>query len=544
MRPALIDQRCSREDQTVTNGQPTTKPTSALTRRSIARPLAAILLALVIAACGQAPSIVITLDSASAELLRGGDVQVVVTLARVGGASADVALAITGLPANVDANFSPVTLSGATFSSTLTLSATAAAVEGSYDVTVTGTGAGLADSAEMSLEVIGLAVSGRIVSVYDLPVVGVAVRSQGDSAITDANGSFNLSGLSVPYDLAIWNAADEWVQVYEGLTAEELVLAPVATAAPMGLARTATVSGNLSGGVIPVAANQMVIVCAEGIDGFAMGCDSVAPTESAYSIPVQWIGATTRSITLHALQLERDGDGYPVAYQGYTTMNLTLTDTVPSVANLDLGGALATATVEVEVDSPVAILGTFGAVQVGPNLAIPVMMTNTALTTHEALMPVIGDASYTFLSAASISQFGWQADVTGSTATVTIPAAPQLLAPADTATGVTTATNFSATNPAGGPMTYIWNAANLMVSVTTMDSTSTIPDVSEFGLALPANTAFTWQVLGQSGTRTEDGAYAIGDYYNFLLLLSQASPGPRGTGTFAISDDWGFTTAP
>ncbi|HLU82009.1 MAG TPA: hypothetical protein VKZ43_01295 [Trueperaceae bacterium] len=515
-----------------------------MSRRKIARTLAALVMVLVLAACGQSPSIVLTLDSATAELLRGSDVQVIVTLTRAGGASADVALSVTGLPANVDADFSPVTLSGAELSSTLTLTATEAAVEGDYAVTVTGTGTGLADSADLTLEVIGLAVSGRVVSLYDLPVAGIAVRSQGDSAITDANGTFALSGLSVPYDLAIWNAADEWVQIYAGLTSEELVLAPVTATAPTGTPRSAPVSGSLSGGVIPVGPNQMIMVCAEGVDGIAIGCDNVAPTESAYSFEVQWIGGATQAIKLHALQMERDGGGYPTAYQGYASMDMNLTDTVPTVANLDLGDALATTTVTVDVDSPVAILGTFGAVQVGPNLAMPVMLVNGAVTAHEALMPVIGDSSYTFAAAAAISQFGWQADVTGSSATVTVPAAPQLIAPADTATGVTTATNFSANNPAGGPMTYMWNATDLVVGVTTMDSTTTIPDVSEFGLTLPANAAFTWQVIGQSGTSADDGTHAIGDYYNFLLLLSQSSPGPRGTGTFAITDGWGFTTAP
>src|SRR5690606_25241056 len=156
----------SREDHTVTNDQPISLPTSAAGRRSAARTLAALVMVLVLAACGQSPSIVLTLDSATAELLRGSDVQVIVTLTRAGGASADVALSVTGLPANVDADFSPVTLSGAELSSILTLTATGAAVEGNYAVTVTGTGTGLADSADLTLEVIGLTVSGRVVSLY------------------------------------------------------------------------------------------------------------------------------------------------------------------------------------------------------------------------------------------------------------------------------------------------------------------------------------------------------------------------------------------
>ncbi|HET8984248.1 MAG TPA: hypothetical protein VFN03_00690, partial [Trueperaceae bacterium] len=128
--------------------------------------------ALVLAACGSAPSILVTLSSPSAEVIRGAEIQVVVTLTRNGGASADVALSVTGLPANVDASFSPATLSGGTLNSTLTLSAAAAATAGNYELVITGTGTGLADTAALTLDVVSLSVTGRVVTVYDLPAVG------------------------------------------------------------------------------------------------------------------------------------------------------------------------------------------------------------------------------------------------------------------------------------------------------------------------------------------------------------------------------------
>jgi len=486
------------------------------------------------------------LDSASAELLRGADVQVVVTLTRAGGASADVTLSVTGLPANVDASFSPVVLSGGTLTSTLTLSATAAATEGDYDLSVTGTGTGLADTADLALDVVSLSVTGHVVTMYDLPVVGAAVSSQGDTGITDASGKFNLTGLAVPYDLSVWNAADEWVHVFEGLTTDEPLLAPVASPPPTGTARSALVSGNLSGGVIPVAVNQIVFVCVEGVDGVAIGCDTVGPTESSYSLTVDWLASATRQVVIHALQFEQDLDGYPVGYQGYASMALSLTDTVPTVANLNLGAALATTSVAVDIDTPSAIVATIGAVQVGPNMAIPVMLVGSAAVNHMALMPVIGDASYTFAAAGSIAVFGWQAEVTGASATVVVPALPLLIAPADLATGITTATNFTASNATGGPMTYVWSATvgDMQIAVTTMASAHSIPDLTEYGLALPAGADFLWQVLGHSGTTTEDGAAGIGDYYKFLYLISASSPGLRGDGTFAVSDGRTVTTAP
>lgn len=501
---------------------------------------------LLLAACNQqSPSIMLTLDAASAALVRGSDVSVDVTLTRTGGASADVLLSITGLPANVTAQFSPATLSGSTLSSTLKLSAAAAAVAGSYDVTVTGTGTGLGDSAELMLDVTGLTVTGRVVSLLEIPASGVSVRSQGSSAVTNLDGSFTLTGLSVPYDLAIWNQADEWVQIYEELTAADLLLAPVAMPMPSPTARSATVSGNLTGGVIPVAANQVVTVCAEGTDGVAIGCDTVAPTESAYSFSVQWYGPATRAVRVHALQYQRDATGYPTAYLGYTTTDMTLTDTVPAVANLNLGGAVSSVTVDVGIVSPGAIGTTIAAVQVGPNLAMPLALLSSAAVAHQMAMPVIDDVSYTF-AAASGGQIGWQAGVTSTTATVTVPDVLQLAGPADLATGVTTSTNFSVTSATSGPKTFIWseNLGGLQVGVTSMSSTTRIPDLTPFGLALPANTDFNWRVFGSSGASTESGTAALNDYYNILLIASQGSPGLRGEGSFAISDNRDFTTAP
>lgn len=166
-------------------------------------------------------------------------------MTRLGGANADVALTVTGLPANVDASFSPATLSGGTLTSTLTLSAAGAAAEDAYDLSVTGTGTGLTATAPLTLNVVSLTVTGHVVSISDFPVTGAAVGSQGDTAITDASGAFTLRGLSVPYDLSVWNTTEGWLLVYEQLTADELRLAPVAAAMLPATTRSATISGTL-----------------------------------------------------------------------------------------------------------------------------------------------------------------------------------------------------------------------------------------------------------------------------------------------------------
>ena len=509
--------------------------------------LIGIAVALLIAACGQTPAVVLTLDSASAEVLRGTDVQIEVTLTRTGGASGDVALATTGLPASVTAAFSPATLSGAALTSTLTLTAEAAAVEDSYDLSVTATGAGLADTAELTLDVNSLSVSGRVVGLFDIPLAGAAVGSQGDTAVTGLDGGFTLTGLSVPYDLSVWNSAAEWVQIYEGLTTDEPLLAPVAGyASPPAIPFGTNIEGTLSGGVIPVGTDQIVTVCVEGLDGVAFGCDTVDPTESAYSISANWVAGATTDVRVHALQVELDGAGNPVGYPGYANMDITVSDGDAAVADLDLGTALATTAVDVEIDSAIALSDLIGGVRVGPGLTVPVMMINAPAATHEALMPVIADATYTFAAHDGTMQLGWQAEVTGPTSTLEVPGQPILITPADTATGITATTDFTASNPTDGPMTFLWTAdvGNLMVAVTTMDESQTIPDISAYGLALPGSADFAWEVIGHSGVSTEGGAYTIGGYFNVLTLMIQPASGPKGEGTFAMSAGREFATAP
>ena len=501
---------------------------------------------LVLAACGQTPSITLSLDAASAELLRGSDVQVEVTLTRLGGATADVALAVTGLPANVTANFSPATLIGGTLISTLTLSADPAAVEGDYAVTVTGTGTGLTATVPLSLEVVSLTVTGRVVALFESPVSGALVASQGESGVTDANGEFTLSGLSVPYDLSVWSTADNWVHVYEELTADDLRLAPIASLLTFsGFTRSADITGTLSGGVTPVPAGQPVKVCVEGLDGVAMGCGTVTAGGS-YAVAAEWSGPATRQVRLHALQVELDGDNYPVSYPGYATMDLTVTDTMPSAVNLDLGSALATSTVDVTIDTPVTIANVFANVEFGPSFEMPVAVLNTAVTAHEFVMPVIDDASYGFFAFSGTLQAGWVSDVTSSAATVVVANGPTLVSPIDTATNVTNSTVFTSVNPTDGPQTFVWMlAGGPFVALTTMATTSAIPDLAEYGLTFPAASSSNWQVLGSSGPSAEQGTASFADLYNGILaMVYGASPGSFGNGTVAISDTRAFTTAP
>lgn len=389
-------------------------------------------------------------------------------------------------------------------------------------------------------------VSGRVTTLYGLPLAGAFVSSQGVTTTTDATGAFTLPGLSVPYDLSVWNTAESWAHVYEGLSANQLTLSPNSVLSSTGFERSADIGGNLSGDGVPIGANQELKVWVEGVNGLALGRASAITGESEYAVSARWTGSETRQVVVHALLVETDADGYPTAYLGYAKVPLTLTDANPAALNLDLGSALATQTVHLDIDSDISVTSAYALVQLGPEAAIPVGFVVSAATSHDFLMPVIPDATYGFVAVSGLNGFAWQSGVTGESASVVMPQAIALVSPADGTTGVTTSTPFSVSPTSGRPVTYFWRLDDgLEVAVTTMVTSHTIPDLEPYGLALPAATDGFWQVVAHDGSTVEDGT----DYMNLLseaqaLIFGGTTRGFKGEGSLMGVLDRDFTTAP
>lgn len=507
--------------------------------------LAAVALATLVA-CGSAPSsVVLTLDASSANLLRGSQVQVHVTAVRSGGAGSPVALSVVGLPTGVTATFAPPSLSGGSLTSTLTLTASQAATAGDYALNVIGSGGGLSATAAISVNVTSLTVTGRVVGPFEKPMSGAVVGAQGINVITDSSGGFTLAGLAVPYDLSAWSNTGSWVHVFEGLTSDEQVLT-IATQVVGFDSYSATIFGTLTGGVTPVGASQKVVVCVEGIDGTAYGCTQVAPGENSYSLKAQWFGSVARQVRVHALEVQTSATGYPVSFPGYSSTPLTISNGGIQSANLNLGTALASTTVQVDVEAEASLMGALAGIRLGPNLTLPITIFEEDATSFDVIMPVIAGGSYAFTSIATMSQLGWHAEVTGPQATISIPEALEPLAPAANTTGITKLTDFSVTSPGGGPITYLWLFADdMVVGLTTMSASHAIPDLTPYGMSLPPTTQGAWLALAQPGSSSDDGAGSLGDYYRFLAqYTSIGSRGHSGSGSLAVTSSREFTTAP
>ena len=94
---------------------------------------------------GVTGSFVVVLSTPTLTLAPGATQTIVVTVTRTGGFTGAVALTAAPLPANVTATLAPATLAAGVTTSTLTLIAGAAAVNGVSAITVTGTATGIAN---------------------------------------------------------------------------------------------------------------------------------------------------------------------------------------------------------------------------------------------------------------------------------------------------------------------------------------------------------------------------------------------------------------
>ncbi len=524
------------------------------THRSALRRLGPWLAAIgLVAACtsGPNPGLTLTPDTTTPTAIRGSSVQVEIDLTRIGNVGEPVALAIAGLPADVTATFDPATLAGSATEASLTLTVGAAAVEGSADLTLSGSAGSLAADTELTLTVASLTISGRAEELLLQPLIGATVASQGQTTFTDANGEFTLSGLSLPYDLVLSAAVDDGaIHVYEGLTTTAPLLRPTFAFLTFGgPSFGATVSGNFAGGAL--AADERVVVCLEGIAVAVVGCDRATSGDAGYSLSANWFAATNPSVRLHALHLEVDVDGVPTAYLGYETIEVNLADGGATLADLafdPVAGADLTGTTSQPAgyaDTVLVVLARFG-----PNLSMALGGLESPGAAFSYPVPVLPGLSYDVVfigTRPGDSVYTWRNDVGLDAGALAIEAPANPIVPADGAVGVDLTTTF-ASSGVGGARTYLWtpNGVGPFIGLTTTRTSVTIPDPALGGFAPPVGASYDWLVLGH-GDDDADTA-AAGGYLDFFALsfgISSGGPGLDGDRTFGLpSSDRTFTFAP
>lgn len=527
------------------------RPPLAPPRTVASLPRAAWLLAFVVllAACGAPatpPSLQLALGTSSVAVVRGTSADVQVDLTRLGGAADDVDLTVSGLPANVTGSFAPATLSGGVLTSTLTLTVGAGATDGTTAVTVTATGGSLSDDAALSLEVTSLTVTGRVETALSRPLSGATVASQGKSAFTNTTGDFTLAGLSVPYDLTVSSPADNGaLHVYEGLSAASMMLRPAFVAGlPAAPAFGANISGSISGGAL--GADEVAIVCVEGLAVHVYGCDTLATGESAYSIDAAWFDGATVSAQLHAVRFTIDADDVPTAYLGYATVAANLDDGNPYLANLDFDPVTASTLTGTNA-KPAALTNAALAVALrfGPNLSMPVTTFTHLASDFQVLVPDIAGVTYDVLYAAGDAggaAYTWKTGVGLDAGEFLLTEITAPLAPAAGATDVDLTTEFTTTSAGGAARTYIWSpvGGGPIIALTSTRTNVTIPDPASAGFTFPAGLDYVWSVHGHGlGDVDEATAGGIADFTLLTVNVIEdlGGPGFDGDRTYARIDD-------
>ncbi len=521
------------------------RPPVALPWTVASLPRAAWLLTLVLllAACGAPatpPSLQLALGSSSVAIIRGTSADVQVDLTRLGGAADDVGLSLTGLPANVTGSFAPATLSGGVLTSTLTLTVGAGASEGTTALNVAASGGSLSDDAALSLEVTSLTVTGHVEAALARPLIGATVASQGETAFTDGTGAFTLTGLSVPYDVSVSSAGGGGgLHVFEGMTSPTPLLRPTfASLDPPVMGFATTISGTLIDGAVGV--DEAAIVCIEGLAVAVYGCDILLESETGFSIAAEWFDGAIAATRLHALHFEIDADSLPVAYLGYETIELNLSDGVAALADLDFDPVDA-ATLSGTTAHPASLPDTALIVHArfGPNLSMPLIQSMDPADDFALLVPDLPGIGYDLLFLADGPDdvvYTWKRDVGLVAGDLAVNAPAQPVAPADGELGVDLTTSFETTST-GGARTYLWvpDVDGPLVALTTTRTAVTIPDPAIGGFAFPAGLGYAWAILGHGdGDVDEAAAGGLADIFPIQYTISgQGGPGFDADRTFS-----------
>ncbi len=434
-----------------------------------------VLAILLLGACGGAEQ---SLTLAAPETLSvppGGSTTVSIAVTRTEATRGEFALAVSGLPQGVSATFAPATIAEDTREATLTLAATREAARGAAVVTVTATRTGsepLVASARFALDVRGITVRGRVVAAhFEEPVPGVTVRVGEAFTLSDANGEFSVTDVTLPYDLTVGSRDIPVVEYFPGLTTEAPVVRSFYGAQTLS-PRSANLQVVLSA---PVPAGQVVSICAVGTEAFAQGCTQVPAGALSGSVSVQWAGGPEPrpvKVTAYAYTLQDETVSAVVA--AAESAIVMVEDEADPVVHLTLGAAPRTSLTTLEFSLPewAEVGGPLTVSPVGPD-------TFVFLGGGIGSTLIFPEAPHVAMAMGTAIGMAWRPASSPSTAPLTFASVPALVPFHDEI--LTPETEFILSAHAPGEMTAIgFEIGGAIVFVHTMEDRFRLPDLSGF----------------------------------------------------------------
>ena len=348
-----------------------------------------------------------------------------------------------------------------------------------------------------------ITVSGKVITVGQQPIPNSPVVITGlPATVTDANGAFTITGVTTPYDVTVVVSATKLGITYRGLTRSDPTLVNLLSASTPG--NTATVSGTVSGGAgFPQPATRTSAVLLTSTETSS----STIPngTTGVYSLSTSWVGATTITTVLHALQWDKNAAGVPTAYTGYgektgvsvtaggsfAAQNVAMTavtaQTVAGTVTVPAGLTLSSKAVSLVFATKGSIsLGSEGGSTASFSYAVPVV-SGTTLSVSASASGVSG-----------LSQLAKSGIAPGASGiALSLQAVSTHSLPVDNATGVTVATPFSWTPSPSVIYIVLVNgpAGQPDFLIITSQPSATLPDLTALGLGLPKGIAYGWSIL-------------------------------------------------
>jgi hypothetical protein len=357
------------------------------------------------------------------------------------------------------------------------------------------------------------------------PAAGIVVLTTGHTPVqTGADGSFTITGVHAPYDLTLIDAPNHIATVWRGLTRPD----PAIWGAASPSSSQAMVDGDVLGG--GGSSGALVVVGSNG----AYGATALGGGTTFTNLVVTWRLAPAIDATLVGGRYNPD-----LTALGTTTLHLASGDH-PTGVTVGLSNVTTTS-------APVAITGVAtgmsgqAVVQIEtggqPSLGVA-SLTISSDGTYS--LPVVSTPAMTHVLSVEAGAPGLgilSARATGLTslpATVALRAPPAPLLPIPDATGVGYGTTFSW---APGEGTGVYEVGFQVVGGFVLDviqsgTSTTLPDLSAAGIALPPSAMGSWQV-------TERAPYASVD-----ALAGAGVPLDGTIETVSHEATRNFTTAP
>jgi hypothetical protein len=473
-----------------------------------------------------------------------------------GGGATTFTATLTGSSATINWSLSPATGTLSQATGTTTSYTPPPTVTSVTTVTLTATAGTLTATATITVNPAGggtITVNGTVLLDDGTPLVGAPVRIDpgAHTATTVAGGTFSVSGVTTPYDLAAANAAEKVAVVYKGLTrADPTAVVPTRGAAPP-FANSGIVSGSVEANT-GCRAGTAPCTSYLGFGSTVTSGTGLFVPMVGYSINLLWDGATSFQGSLHLLQSSTDPSTEVTSYWYGAKTGVSVTNGGNTVENWGSSSVAAL---------PAATLSGTGTVASGysvmgaslslvlPNVEIPAISCSS---TPGPAQPPCAPGAFTVdvpsvastTLAGSVVAEGPNGETvftrrTGGVANGTgfdyaIQAAPSLQAPADNATGVTTSTAFSWTAFAAGFHAVVFDpvvATDPQYHVYTPGTTTTLSNLSALAaqVALPAGASYSWGVTGFAPATIDDWAGAT-------------APPTANPFTVGNSQGFGFTT--